>query len=88
MNGERPDWALGFRHILKSRLANTIGVMTALGGGVALVYKLVVDIQGGRGLDHYIAISGREWSPIAAMVFAAIVVTILLVGTVWRWIRR
>jgi hypothetical protein len=76
---------MGFRRILKSGLAQIVGAIAALGGAAALVYKLVEDVRIGRGVDHYIAMSGQEWSAIPALVMIGIATTILVVGGILRW---
>ena len=77
---------MGFRHILKSRAANVVGAIAALGGGAALIYRLVEAIRSGRGIDRYIAMSGQEWSAIPALVFTVVALSVLVVGGVLRWI--
>jgi hypothetical protein len=73
------------RHFYRNKVANVIGAVGAVGGFAALVYKLAQQVGSGRGLDHYIAMSGQEWSPLAALILIVVIVAVLTVSGVLRW---
>ena len=76
------------RRFHKSKVANAIGAVGALGGAAALTYKLVQQVRSGRGLDHYIAMSGQEWSPLAALVLMSLALAVLIVGGLLRCVSQ
>ena len=73
------------RHLPKSRLANVVGATLAIAGSVAVCLALVKRVREGRGLDHYIATSGQEWSALPALIFGVVATLILVVGSGLRW---
>ena len=73
------------RQFHKNKVANAIGAVGALGGSAALIYKLVQRVRTGHGLDHYIAMSGQEWSPLAALVCMGVAATALVIAGLLRW---
>ncbi len=73
------------RHLPKSRLANVVGATLALAGSVAVILALVKQIREGRGIDHYTAMSGREWSAIPGLVLVVMALLVMVVGSGLRW---
>jgi hypothetical protein len=82
----RDEMTVRLRRFHKSRVANWIGGLGALGGFLALVLVLWQRVHGGRGLDHYIAMSGYEWSPLIALITVVIASLVLVVGGSLRWL--
>ncbi len=76
------------RHLRANPLARLVAGTLAIAGGLAGVLVLIARIRDGHGLDHYIAVSGQEWSAIPALVFVVVGTMVLVVGGGLSWWRN
>jgi hypothetical protein len=72
-------------HSTRPRLVWILAGILTFVGFLTLALGLVNRVRQGRGIDHYTAMSGYEWSPVPVLVLMVVAFTVLTVGGILRW---
>ncbi len=72
-------------HSTRSRIVWTLAGVLAFLGFLTFVVGLVNRVRQGRGIDHYTAMSGYEWSAIPVLILIVVAFTVLIIGGMLRW---
>jgi hypothetical protein len=75
------------RTLPKSRAANVVGAIAAIGACMAVVLRLASRVRSGHGLDQYTTIFGEQ-TPLAGLIFIAVGAGVLGAVLLSRVLRK